>query len=136
MRNAGFVFVPFQSDEETEGRNASGEVPRSKSPSPRKNSPRKKLPSEPVRNATEEAASHEMSDSEGEEEESGVGGADGRVKFPTLVTKSDFEDSEDMAAGRRRGQCAFVTMWLVLQYSSCYYVWYARMVALVGYAIS
>ena len=63
------------------------------------------MPSKVARNATEEAASHEMSDSEGEggeeeEEESGVGGADGRVKFPTLVTKSDFEDSEDIAAGK------------------------------------
>ena len=40
-----------------------------------------------------------MSDSEGDDEPSTSTAAAGRVTFPTLVTKSDFEDSEDIAEG-------------------------------------
>ena len=44
---------------------------------------------------------HNMSDSEGDDGEPSTStAAAGRVTFPTLVTKSDFEDSEDIAAGK------------------------------------
>ena len=42
------------------------------------------------------AAGHDLSDSGGDEDEPSSSSR-GRVTFPTLVTKSDFEDSEDIA---------------------------------------
>ena len=47
-----------------------------------------------------------MSDSEGDDgpSTSAASAAAGRVTFPTLVTKSDFEDSEDIAEGAAAGK--------------------------------
>ena len=44
------------------------------------------------------AAGHDLSDSGGDEDEPSSSSSRDRVTFPTLVTKSDFEDSEDIAA--------------------------------------
>ena len=47
---------------------------------------------------------HDLSNSEGDDEPSTSTAAAGRVTFPTLVTKSDFEDSEDIAEGAAAGK--------------------------------
>ena len=53
------------------------------------------------------AAGHDLSDSGGDEDEPSSSSR-GRVTFPTLVTKSDFEDSEDIAAGGAAGEAPFL----------------------------
>ena len=50
-------------------------------------------------NVESAATAHDLSDSGGEEE---FAAAEERVTFPTLVTRADFEDSEDIAEGEGR----------------------------------